>query len=119
MRGDRAVAQLGELRVVGQAPVPEQECRGLERALVRQALGVVAAVDQAAVLAVDQSDLGLAQRDALQARRAQFAHAALSAHATVPAVAPCGGTAGAVPPHGISATVRRYSPGVPLSSSRS
>src|SRR6185436_18519279 len=67
--------------------------RGLERALVRQLLRVVTAIDQATVLAIDERDLGLAQRNPLQARRAQLAHAALSAHATVPAVAPCGGTA--------------------------
>src|SRR5258708_99178 len=63
--GNRALAQVGELGLVGQAPVPEQERRGLERALVRQLLRVVPAIDQAAVLAVDESDLGLAQRDPL------------------------------------------------------
>src|SRR6185312_3809590 len=87
------MAQVGELGVVGQAAIPEQERRGLERALVRQLLRVVTAIDQATVLAIDERDLGLAQLNPLQARRAQLAHAALSAHATVPAVAPCGGTA--------------------------
>ncbi len=70
--GDDLGVQGRELTGVRQLTVPQQVGDLLETVLLGEALGVVAAVDQTAVLTVDEGDLRAPERDALEAGPGQI-----------------------------------------------
>jgi hypothetical protein len=69
---DHARVQRGELRLVGQLTVPQQIGDLLERVLLGETLRIMAAIDEAPVLPVDQRDRSAAERDSLEAGSRQI-----------------------------------------------